>query len=274
MSPSYPHVSVCLWLSFSSLLLSNCSADPVLTPRVTQHRNVPRTPPDPQTPFAKSALRAGHLPTWTLRLYSEKPCSPVPTLLTPLGHRSQGEASPPPSSSSSTRKTRSTHSCTREVAVPSFASCLRCSPCPGEMRGGVPRGTAGLQGHRRPGSFGPAGSETHPWEGMVDGRPRGSPERHRGWMTGGKASTPGSACCREHRAHGTAPSVQVLLQSQQQPRRTPPSSQGSEGGSSTRAFAVGARSHGRRHEILLQNICFFSYLKRQIISIFKQFQYV
>lgn len=58
------------------------------------------------------------------------------------------------------------------------------------------------------------------------------------------------------------------------PRTQQPFSQEPKESSSTRALTVGARSHGPRHEILLQNILFFSYLKRQIISIFKQFQYV
>lgn len=59
------------------------------------------------------------------------------------------------------------------------------------------------------------------------------------------------------------------------PPNLPPGSPSPDpGGSGIRAFAVGAWSHGQRQEILLQNIFFFSYLKRQIISILKQFQYV
>lgn len=41
------------------------------------------------------------------------------------------------------------------------------------------------------------------------------------------------------------------------PAERKPPSQGAEGSSSAGAFAAGARSHGRRHEILLQNILFF-----------------
>ena len=58
------------------------------------------------------------------------------------------------------------------------------------------------------------------------------------------------------------------------PETSGSSSPGNKGGSTTGDLAAGARSHGRRQEVLLQNILFFSYLKRQIISIFKQFQYV
>lgn len=148
----------------------------------------------------------------------KEPCSRIPTVLTPLGHKSQGEASPPPGSSSSTRKTRSTHTAalgeslcpTLQVVCVAPRAQGRCQVVYPEGEP-VSRDTGGL------GRSGPAGSETHPWEGMVDGPPRGSPEQNRGWTTGGKASTPGSARGRERRAHGAAPSVQVLLQSQQQP---------------------------------------------------------
>lgn len=55
--------------------------------------------------------------------------------------------------------------------------------------------------------------------------------------------------------------VKTLPQSHQQPWRMQPFSQESKESSSTMALAVGARSHGRRHEILLQNILFFLFEK-------------